>query len=186
LDIGSKNRRYDHLFSNSNEIIAIDIIENKEYDIVKADARNMPFDDSFFNTVICFEVLEYIFETEIVLDEIARVLQPDGEFIFSVPFINPIHGFGKIDDENTDLIRLTSKSWHEILSNKFAEIKIISFGNKGSLIYSIIFSIIRRKKIIRIFFFPLLKIIHSLLINAIQKKIDYNYPMGYFIICKNE
>ena len=183
LDIGSKNRRYDHLFINAKEIIAIDVMENKENDVIYADARNLFFKDFSFNSVICFEVLEYIIETEIVLNEVSRVLKSDGNFVFSVPFINPIHGFAKINDNNTDSIRLTSKAWHEILTKRFSKVKIISFGNKNSLLYSIIFSIVRRKKIIRALIYPFMKILHLYLLKNIQNKIDYHYPLGYFIIC---
>jgi len=41
LDIGSKNRRYDSLFKA--HIIAADINENKEKNIIKADINKLPF-----------------------------------------------------------------------------------------------------------------------------------------------
>jgi SAM-dependent methyltransferase len=48
-------------------------------------AENLPFDNSFFDIVYCYEVLEHVADLKKSLNEIKRVLKKNGKFIFSVP-----------------------------------------------------------------------------------------------------
>ena len=45
----------------------------------------LPFASNSFDTVVCSEVLEHVDSPAMVLTEIARVLQPGGSFLFSLP-----------------------------------------------------------------------------------------------------
>lgn len=49
--------------------------------------EGLPFSDSFFDVVSCIAVLEHVFNPPNVLDEIHRVLKPNGIFIVEVPNI---------------------------------------------------------------------------------------------------
>lgn len=46
-----------------------------------ASATDIPFDDNFFDSVVCRSVLHHIPETEKALREIRRVLKPGGKFV---------------------------------------------------------------------------------------------------------
>ena len=50
-----------------------------------ADLRKLPFGDDEFDLVTCFEAIEHVTEPEVVLDELARVLRPDGLLLVSTP-----------------------------------------------------------------------------------------------------
>lgn len=50
-----------------------------------ADLRELPYGDDEFDLVVCFEAIEHVPEPEVVLDELARVLGPDGLLIVSTP-----------------------------------------------------------------------------------------------------
>ena len=50
-----------------------------------ADARNMPYPDSTFRTVLSNCVIEHIKNLDQVLSEVGRVLKRGGKFIFTVP-----------------------------------------------------------------------------------------------------
>jgi SAM-dependent methyltransferase len=50
-----------------------------------ADARELPFGNGEFSTVISNSVLEHIENVERVLDEVHRVLRKGGKFVFTVP-----------------------------------------------------------------------------------------------------
>lgn len=54
-----------------------------------ANATKMPFFDSSFGLVICSEVLEHIPDDRAALGEFARVLEPDGTLVISVPLYFP-------------------------------------------------------------------------------------------------
>lgn len=45
----------------------------------------LPFPDDFFDVVVCSEVLEHVFSPDEVLDEIARVLKPEGYAVITTP-----------------------------------------------------------------------------------------------------
>lgn len=61
-------------------------LKGKRYKKVKwADARDLPFKRSSYNTVVSVSVLEHIPEAEKVLPQVRKVLKKGGKFIFSVP-----------------------------------------------------------------------------------------------------
>jgi 2-polyprenyl-3-methyl-5-hydroxy-6-metoxy-1,4-benzoquinol methylase len=45
----------------------------------------LPFADSFFDAVFCGDVVEHVFDTEMLLSEVRRVLRPEGFIVMSVP-----------------------------------------------------------------------------------------------------
>jgi SAM-dependent methyltransferase len=51
----------------------------------------LPFDDKSFDTVLLTDVLEHLPEPASTLNEIARVLRPDGKLLLGVPFLYWIH-----------------------------------------------------------------------------------------------
>jgi len=63
---------------------------------LKADARELPFEDNYFNIVLLHHVIEHIPEDEKVLNEICRVMAPGGTLILSVP--NEGDVIGKLRD----------------------------------------------------------------------------------------
>jgi SAM-dependent methyltransferase len=67
----------------------------------QADCAALPFADASFDAVVSFETIEHIQAQETFLDEVSRVLRPDGLFVLSSPnkveyserraFTNPYH-----------------------------------------------------------------------------------------------
>jgi SAM-dependent methyltransferase len=55
------------------------------YLVTRADINKLPFDSASFDCVICSEVLEHIPEHERALQELVRVLKPQGNLVVSVP-----------------------------------------------------------------------------------------------------
>jgi SAM-dependent methyltransferase len=51
------------------------------------DGKEFPFNDSYFDSVICTEVLEHLPDDKLSMNEIYRVLKPGGKLLISVPFI---------------------------------------------------------------------------------------------------
>jgi ubiquinone/menaquinone biosynthesis C-methylase UbiE len=59
---------------------------------VGGSAFALPFGDDSFDTVLLGEILEHLDKPEAVLDEVARVLRPDGVVAITVPFgLSPHH-----------------------------------------------------------------------------------------------
>jgi methionine biosynthesis protein MetW len=55
------------------------------------DEEDLPFEDDFFDAVTALELIEHLFDTDHFLDEVYRVLKPNGLFILSTPNLASIH-----------------------------------------------------------------------------------------------
>jgi len=189
LDIGSKNRRYDACLKNASSIVAIDIYPERN-DVIKADGRFLPFKNSSFDAIVSFEVLEYIPETAVVINEVFRVLKPGGKLLFSIPFHNPVHGEAVNDvnmqfsSKGTDFVRYTAKGLHHLLNGKLEILEIISIGGRWGIISDFAFERFRKIKYLRILIAPIyfLSYLTSSLFDRIEK--NRRFVMGYFVICK--
>jgi SAM-dependent methyltransferase len=89
LDVGAGTAPYRKELSKHfavSHYFTIDFTFRGSLDLI-ADARALPIRDQSIDLVVCFEVLQHISEYYTVLDEIRRVLRPDGLLIVSFPFI---------------------------------------------------------------------------------------------------
>lgn len=90
LDFGCGRKPYENLFS-VNEYVGLDMEatghdhKNSKVDVFY-DGRNIPLSDSSFDALFCSEVLEHVFDPEIVLQEINRVLRQGATMLLTVPF----------------------------------------------------------------------------------------------------
>lgn len=92
LDFGCGTKPYKSLFLNVNEYIGIDFkIEGRtdnysEVDLFY-DGKVIPFPSATFDSILCTEVLEHVFNIEVVLQEFNRVLKCNGKALITTPFI---------------------------------------------------------------------------------------------------
>ena len=87
LDLGCGNSPYSKYFPNR---IGCDIERSKNVDIV-GDAHELPIKDNVFHSVLATEVLEHVKNPQKVIDEVRRVLKPNGKLILTTRFIFPLH-----------------------------------------------------------------------------------------------
>jgi SAM-dependent methyltransferase len=69
--------------------------KNKGLDVKLYDASNdaIPFDDNFFDYIICLETLEHLENPQHCFEEVKRCLKPSGSFIISIPNPRTLHEF---------------------------------------------------------------------------------------------
>lgn len=92
LDVGCGQGPYRPLIAGSGlGYVGTDIQGPYEAVDVLADARALPFANETVGTVLCSEVLEHLSDPHVALSEAARVLQPGGHLVLSVPFLARIH-----------------------------------------------------------------------------------------------
>lgn len=77
------------LWDRGFHTIGLDIRSNAAD--IRADAHRLPFCDATFDIVLSMQVLEHLHSPWVAVDEIARVLRPDGWLIGSVAFLKPYH-----------------------------------------------------------------------------------------------
>jgi len=70
-------------------------------DKAQEDARKLSFKNNVFDVVVCFNVLEHIYEYEVAVKEMFRVLKPGGLLFCKTPLLYPLH------DEPNDYWRFT-------------------------------------------------------------------------------
>jgi SAM-dependent methyltransferase len=120
------------------EVTGVDFVEILETDVSLAgnaklicDASDLPFDDQQFDLVICVAVLEHVLEPQRCVDEIHRVLRPDGLVYAVTPFMQQVH-MGEYD-----FTRFT-RSGHRWLFRHFSEIDSgIATGPASVLVWSV-------------------------------------------------
>lgn len=91
LDFGSGSKPYEHLFK-TEEYIGLDVQQEghsheKEQVDVFYDGKNIPFEKEHFDCCFSSQVFEHVFDLDHSLQEIHRVLKPNGTCLFLVPFV---------------------------------------------------------------------------------------------------
>ena len=90
LDVGCGSRPYESLFDASEYVgLELDTPENrltKKADVYYA-GTTFPFEPNSFDSVVCNQVLEHVFEPDAFIREIGRVLKNEGQLLLSVPFV---------------------------------------------------------------------------------------------------
>jgi SAM-dependent methyltransferase len=98
LDIGCQGGHQLALFSGEfDELVGLDIapyvdmwdlLPHARFVVHDVDAAPLPFTDGFFQTVICTNVLEHVFDVFGLVREIERVLADGGTCLISVPNVS--------------------------------------------------------------------------------------------------
>jgi len=99
-------------------------IEKKHSPEVLGDVREVEkfFSPRTFDAVIALEVLEHVSDPELAINGIFKILKNQGVFIFSTPWIIPIH------DRPSDYYRFTPVALR-MLCKEFQNVKIFARGN---------------------------------------------------------
>jgi len=173
LDVGSKNRPYDHLLEG--KVIAIDL-KPEGKGVEKGDIANLDFPQDYFDGVLSTEVLEYIKEPQKAVSEVHRVLKKDSVALISTPFMYKFHH---------DFLRFTKDYLNDLFS-KFTLVEIYPIGN----FYTIILDILRdkiihlRPAVLRyILYLPYFFLVLFIKPSQILIK-DQNFVSGYLVCAR--
>ena len=91
LDLGAGNQPFKGWYSGlAEKCVAIDVAPAPGLDLLSL-AAPLPFGPASFDTVLCTQVLEHVYDVEAAVSEIARILKPGGRVIITVPFLYPTH-----------------------------------------------------------------------------------------------
>ncbi|WP_299401999.1 bifunctional 2-polyprenyl-6-hydroxyphenol methylase/3-demethylubiquinol 3-O-methyltransferase UbiG [uncultured Roseobacter sp.] len=112
------------------KLVAFDIYPSSNIHFV-ADAHNIPIQSDTFDGVVVQAVLEHVLRPEVVVEEIWRVLKPEGLVYAETPFMQQVH------EGPYDFTRFT-ESGHRYLFRRFHRVKSGSSGGPGTqMIWSI-------------------------------------------------
>jgi SAM-dependent methyltransferase len=194
LDFGCGSKPYRKLF-NVDEYIGLDFEneghshEDEQIDVYY-DGLNIPFPDNSFDSILCSEVFEHLFNLEHTLKELNRVLKPGGYILITCPFVWNEH------EKPYDYARYTLFSLTDLLErNNFKIIKkekignfIITINQMIILYFNVIF-IYKHSKLLPIrlfykFFLVLIPNLIGIFLNTIFPKNDSLYLNNLFVVQK--
>jgi SAM-dependent methyltransferase len=169
LDSGCGIMPYKKLILENKGIssyIGLDIDSAIDYNNIKPDfywdGINMPFENETFDVVISTEVIEHIFNLDIYLNEVKRILKPGGVFFFTVPFLMSLH------EVPHDYYRYTPYSLEIIFKRAgFSDIKIKPMGGYNAAMAQMIGLWVNmylwgiNKKIMRVIAKPIIKYLYN-------------------------
>ncbi len=116
LDVGGRIQTYRELVALPHQYWSIDLSPTALVSAV-ANAERLPFADNSFYLVFCTQMIEYALDPAIVVQEINRVLRPNGVLILSAPSIFP-------RDSERDRWRFWPAALKDLLSD-FSDAEIV-------------------------------------------------------------
>ncbi len=191
LDFGCGTKPYKELFVNVEEYIGIDLkIDGREESHVYVDkfydGKVIPFESERFDSILCTEVLEHVFNIDELLKEFNRVLKKGGKALITTPFMWEEH------EMPYDFARYTTPALQFLYEkNGFKVIDNFKTGNYIEVIFQFILNyfknILPSNKYLRQFFLlPLIVIINSMgiVFSLILPKDKTAYFNNVFVIEK--
>jgi SAM-dependent methyltransferase len=134
MDFGCGSKPYESLF-DVDEYVGVDY-ENEghphinEHIDVFYNGKQLPFDDAHFDSVLCSEVFEHVFNLPDVLQEINRVLKINGTLLITCPFAWNEH------EVPFDYARYTQFALQDMLAKHNFE--ILQFTKAGNFVTTIV------------------------------------------------
>lgn len=123
LDVGCGTKPYRSLFDVKDYVgLDIDSEPTRKRGIADYlyDGGKFPFADADFDSILCNQVLEHVFNPDEFLGEINRVLKPGGKLLLTVPFVWDEHEqpYDYARYSSFGLRALLEKSGFKILQHK--------------------------------------------------------------------
>jgi SAM-dependent methyltransferase len=157
LDVGCGHSPYRFLLNpETTDYFGIDIVDAEKFDyankeITPFNGREIPFSDEKFDCLICTEVLEHVYDFQVLIYEMRRVLKNNGIGIITIPWSARCHYIPY------DFFRYTRSSLEKMFA-EFSSVQIKSRGSDISVIANKLIVLWMRnllpKKLWKLIFFP--------------------------------
>lgn len=116
------------LFGIDNSQIAINYAKKRGHqNIVKVNAKKLPFEDDSFDYILLLDVLEHIHDDASILTEAKRVLRPNGKIIVTTPALQFI--WSDHDSEQGHFRRYVRRDMKQLSMKTKLRIERISYFN---------------------------------------------------------
>jgi SAM-dependent methyltransferase len=180
LDVGGKgNPSYRKILPSVDQAtwVILDIALGEGMSVC-GDLTSLPFNTNIFDAVICFNVLEHVYEYRVALGEMYRVLKPHGVLYGYVPFICNVH------PDPSDYWRFTEDCLNKCLSEAgFSVDVIVPHGGVFLSCFDLTSFVVKRLPPLRILWAALL-LLADALINYVRPSFARRFPVGYFFIAR--
>lgn len=103
--------------------LANDILQNHPHcKVVQGDCYHLPFDDDYFDIVLCTDVIEHLTDPQSCLREIRRVLNDKGILVMTTPKFRPDRKWDERHEKE-----YTSQELEKMLSQQFVDVRMSYF-----------------------------------------------------------
>jgi len=168
-------------------------IEKVKIPLLRASLTNLPIKKDTFDSIICFEVIEHIENTDAVFSEFRRILKKEGDLFITTPngygafaiiqdIILPKIGFVRQGVETYHIHRFTENFLRKLISRKGFQINRFYNSEFLSPIFMAFFLMLR--KFCNREFLMILKLLYPDVI--IAKRIPLRMGGTWMINCKNQ
>ncbi len=137
----------------------------------------LPYGSETVDMILALNVLEHIFNYNLLLSETARLLKKGGSLILVVPFLINYH------PDPSDFWRYTKETLHKLLVEKgFSEVKISALGTGpfGAGFSQIEWMIPRFLKLLCV---PLV-LLGDRMVRSVKPEVTERFPLGYFVTAR--
>jgi SAM-dependent methyltransferase len=135
LDVGCGSKPYrSYLRVDSYAGLDIDNETNRSrgYADFFYDGKVFPFEDNKFDSILCSQVLEHVFNPDDFLKEVFRVLKPGGKLLLTVPFVWDEH------EQPYDFARYSSFGLRHLLTKQGFQITVqLKLGGDVSTLFQL-------------------------------------------------
>jgi len=196
LDVGAGQSPWKELIPSGVKYVGIDTYSANKFgmkqrpDITYYDSGHIPYEDGYFDYVLCTEVLEHVADPLSFLFELRRVLRKDGTLILTVPWSARLHhlpyDYGRFT--SFGLVYLLKKAGFNVIVNEERGNDLAVIANK---LLVVLIRLLRPKRrvlimctgflaailipLVVIFFF----IAHISIFFQLGSKLD---PLGYGVV----
>jgi SAM-dependent methyltransferase len=140
----------------------------------------IPIESNKFDTILCTDVLEHIFNPVLLMSEITRLLKPKGKLILTIPFFYWLH------EEPNDFFRYTKHSLENYCEmNRLNVISLEPYGGAWEIVMDIISKNIAKHRILSKIHLKLCKLLlKGILGKNIASYRSQKFPLGYYLIAQ--
>ena len=129
LDVGAKGAPYER-YVPATRYMRLDINPSRPADI-HCDLHELHWEPDYFDTVLCLEVLEHLYDPQRAIDRIFDVLKPGGVCLLSTRFLYRYH------PDPEDHYRFTWDSLRRLF-RRFRHVEVFHHGNRLHTIWELI------------------------------------------------
>lgn len=192
VDLGCADGPYKNMFKHYNEYIGVDVFQHSNVTLV-ANMWDTKIPSGSVDFLLATEVLEHSEKYKETIQEIKRILKPEGKAFLSIPFLYPMHG-------GDDRWRFTQNGLKDIFGEKAIILPSNSFFVTWGQLFTILWAMIPLGR----FLYPLFVLVNLFSILGdwglesfckvlkigfneknyikIKENILESFPMRYFVI----
>lgn len=178
VDIGGGNKDMKFLRSIKNaEIVSFSNLDTKAGHHIDFETDRLPYDDRSQDNVLCFNVLEHIYNYKHLITELFRIKNDNGRIVGFVPFLMWYH------PDHSDYFRYTHEALEKIFTECGASKIIIEPIHYGPFMAATHMVLLSFPRILRPLFF-----LSNYMLDAIyvwlRPSAAERYVLGYYFILK--